>query len=362
MSKTNTILVAPLDWGLGHATRSIPLIRELEKRENRIILASNGRSALLLKQEFPHLKLLTPPDYAIDYPTGGNMIWHMLRKTPKLLKTIRKEHIWLENMIDQEKITHVISDNRYGCWSKRVKTVFITHQLHIKASKLRIVNRITNSVNRHFINRFEQVWIPDFQGNASLAGSLSQTVYGLKKRPQFIGPLSRFNAEKSTSEAKHILAIISGPEPQRTQFEEMITNPLVERNASAIVLKGKPEEQEVQNIGNVKLLSHCSTAEFQKLISEAHLVISRSGYSTVMDLAQFGKRALFIPTPGQTEQIYIAQRLSQKGFCHTVEQGEKDLNQAIDHALEKPGIPQTLQSNVQIKSAIDLLLYPIQTA
>jgi len=358
LSETRNILVAPLDWGLGHATRCIPIIRLLQKKGVTVILASNGESAILLQQEFPKLKMLTPPDYAISYPKNGNMALKMVFSSSKILTNIKKEHIWLENIIEKNNISAVISDNRYGLWSKKAHTIFITHQLQISTGNFSFLQFLINRINNRLIQRFDEIWVPDFENIQKIAGKLSTPTKRLKTEPKYIGILSRFSKENNkTAEKNHILAIVSGPEPQRKYFEELLIKQLSSLKEESILLSGKPSEKaKPKKIGNLTILPHANISEFQKLISEAKIVISRPGYSTIMDLARFGKKAFFIPTPGQTEQIYLAKTLLEQKMCYSTKQKNLDLKTDIPKAEQFKGIAITTDENMLLEKEIDKLL------
>lgn len=324
------ILVAPLDWGLGHATRCIPIVRELLRQNCQVILAASGRGQTLLQQEFPGLTFLHLPGYEIKYAaTDWGLPFKIVAQIPKLLSAIKKEHAWLEKVVREEKISAVISDNRYGLWHPDVPSVFVTHQLRIKAPVATVEN-VLQHFNYRYINRFDECWVLDVEGEANLAGELSHPVVKPAIPLRYIGPLSRFDKNDYTSSNKHLLVLLSGPEPQRTLLEKLMVKELKTCTQLIVLVRGLPGETKLLNIaGNTTTHNHLPAAELGQKISDATLVISRCGYSTVMDLTALQKKSILIPTPGQTEQEYLSKHLMQRGFAFCVEQEKFKLNAAL---------------------------------
>ncbi|TMI85631.1 MAG: glycosyl transferase family 28, partial [Bacteroidetes bacterium] len=111
------ILVAPLDWGLGHATRCIPIIQHLLKADVEVWLAGEGAQEKLLADEFPDLPFLSLHGYRIRYARSAiGLVKNILFQAPKIVKAIRNENKWLAKMIDEHHFDAVISDNRYGLY------------------------------------------------------------------------------------------------------------------------------------------------------------------------------------------------------------------------------------------------------
>lgn len=317
--KTN-VLIAPLDWGIGHATRCTPIIEYLVEIGLNVIIAAENRPLNFLKIEFPSLTFIEFPNYNITYPKSRNMICKMLIKLPSILKGIYKEHYFLKYAIKKYKIDAVISDNRYGMWNRNLPCVFITHQLNIILPKsVQFLSPIIKMVNRFFMNKFDEVWIPDDE-KLNLSGKLSKSKK-LKKPAQHIGILSRFGRKEGSGLKKYpVLALISGPEPQRSMFEEKIINTLLEVGKKAIILRGVTETSKEKQLGNIEIINHLQTGKLEELILGAEKIICRPGYSTIMDLVTLGKNAILIPTPGQTEQEYLAKHLSKESYFITIKQ------------------------------------------
>jgi predicted glycosyltransferase len=364
MQNQKRILICPLDWGLGHATRCIPVIRSLLKKNAEVIIAADAGPLALLKEEFPQLKFISFKGYNIQYPKSGSMKMKMLLSIPKIIKGIKEEHLQLEKIIAENKIDIVISDNRYGCWSKKVKSIFITHQLMIKTP---VGEDILHEKVLKYINNYDGCWVPDSEESDNLSGDLSHK-YPLPKNTFFVGALSRFEKSSLLYDKKDfsaalemtsnydVMAIISGPEPQRSIFEKLILEQLKQTKLKALIVCGKAEaEQKTETINSITIISHLKAEEMQNAIQQSDLIIARSGYSTVMDLAVLGKKAIFIPTPGQTEQEYLAKLFMQKGIAYSETQSSFDLSTALDASKNYTGF-EGIKKGADLEKRIDLLL------
>ncbi|MES2628079.1 MAG: glycosyltransferase [Bacteroidota bacterium] len=328
------VLVASLNWGLGHATRDIPVIRELQRQGAEVLIASDGAALELLRKEFPGLKCFELPAWNITYPATGNLSWHLLRQLPKVIRAIRNEHRVLENLVTRENIDLVVSDSRMGCYSSTVKSVVLTHQLFIETPFLR---KLVNRNNHRMLRKFSEVWIPDVPGENNLAGRLSWRKQ-IPFKHRYLGILSRFHTSPQHSETD-VVAVISGPEPQRTAFENELLPKLEQSGLNCAVLLGKPGmgcEPVVSD--KLTIYPHLPADEAEQLFRKAGTIISRSGYSTVMDLAVLGKKAILVPTPGQPEQEYLAEYCREKGWFVIEKQGEINLEQAFEQ-IGRSGVP-----------------------
>lgn len=364
------ILVAPLNWGLGHATRCIPIINDLQKQGVEVIIASDGRSSLLLKKEFPNLVHLDLPSYNINYQ-GGNLIFSMAIQLPKIFSAINKEHLELENIISEHKIDAVISDNRYGMWNKKTPSIFITHQLFIHLPKpISFLSPIVNYLNHRFIKKFDECWIPDFPNENNLSGKLSHkinTTFPLTFRASavreayFIGTLSRFRKIENAKKKYDLLIILSGPEPQRTIFEKLIQSQITNIKSKILLVRGITEENEREIINeNIEMVSFLNSSDLNQAINNSDLILSRTGYSTIMDLAELEKKAILIPTPGQTEQEYLAEELKRKKIFYSEKQNEFDLKRAISESKNYQGIKWKEENGSSLSENILRLLRSIK--
>lgn len=323
------VLVTPLDWGLGHATRCIPIIQALLRKNCDVVLGGDGNSLLLLRNEFPQLKYYELASYNPVYTASSSLAWKILQQLFKFIFTIRKEHRQTERIVNDERIHLVISDNRYGCWSKQVRSIFITHQINVLLpGPLKWIEPVLAFLMNFRIKKFTQCWVPDWQGKNSLTGRMSQS-----DRPfvRYIGPLSRFEHSTNLTSTGQILAILSGPEPQRTLLENILLASLPASEKTSLLIRGIPGKEKRKLAQHVTVMDFADTHELQEVIGKADIIISRSGYSTIMDLVKIGgkKKIIFVPTPGQTEQEYLAEKLYERGIVYYVKQEEFDLEKAL---------------------------------
>jgi UDP-N-acetylglucosamine transferase subunit ALG13 len=226
----------------------------------------------------------------------------------------------------------VISDNRFGLHHPDIPSVFITHQLRIMGSMGDKVDLLLQKQNCRFINRFTVCWVPDEPGANCLAGALSHPI------PQFLpntpvyytGILSRLNKLNEPIKEKHLFISLSGPEPQRTIFENIIIEDISHYAGTATVVRGLPEQSTIiPSTNDIRFYNHLPAEEYNKELAIASLVISRSGYSTVMDLVTAGKKSVLVATPGQPEQEYLSAYLSQQQIACSISQQDFSLNKAL---------------------------------
>ncbi|MGD1945819.1 MAG: glycosyltransferase [Croceivirga sp.] len=315
MSNSKRVLIAPLNWGLGHATRCIPIIQALVLHGFEPIIASDGVALKLLRKEFPQLQSFALPSYDIKYAEKGKhfklkMIWD----SPKVLKTIAKERKATKRLVKAHQIEAIISDNRLGVRYKKVPSVFITHQLNVLSGN---TTWFSSKAHREVIKKFDVCWVPDVAGKPNLTGKLGH----LKKAAfhiEYLGPLSRF--QKEALPIKYdVMILLSGPEPQRGMLAKQLLKELKQFRGNVLFVKGKIEAEkciETLHFKNAKVYVHnyMQSQELQTAINSSEIILCRSGYTTIMDLAKLEKKAFFIPTPGQYEQEYLAQRLHKKGI------------------------------------------------
>lgn len=328
-----TVLIAPLDWGLGHATRCIPLIKALLLNNCKVIIACNKQQKKLLEQEFTNVAFLFLEGYNITYASNPKLLpLSILKQLPQINKAINRENLWLNKIIDKHDIKLVISDNRYGLYSNKVPCVFVTHQLTIKAP-FSFVEKYLQLINYQFINRFTACWVPDFASDNNVAGILSHP----KKMPNipvsYIGLLSRFKTTKTIDKKYDFCVVLSGPEPQRTVLEQLILKDIHLINSTILLVRGKPlSEENLPTFLNVEIVNHLVGSDLQQAFQQSNYIISRSGYSTVLELLSLQKKSILIPTPGQTEQEYLGKKLMTQGWCYTISQKEFSLQKAISEA------------------------------
>lgn len=340
--KKATVLVAPLNWGLGHATRCIPVIRELTEQQADVIIASDGVALALLRRVFPELPSVELESYNITYQRNGSFAWHLFRQLPTILKTIKSENRQLAHYIKTLGIDAVISDNRFGMWHPGIPSVFITHQLFTTLKNgWNIASPLLDRLNHNKIGKFDEVWVPDNPGDDNLTGLLShRQVHSLSVH--FIGWLSHFSqlpAELPESETYDIAAILSGPEPQRTILEQKIIPQLTSSGKKCILVRGLPGATEPLNVNGVKVINYMNAAELYPVMRQSEVIICRSGYTSLMDLAYLQKKAILIPTPGQTEQEYLASYFNTKRYCPAAGQETFDIGTELNKLADYKGIP-----------------------
>ena len=316
MPKRN-ILVAPLNWGLGHATRCIPIINNLIDEGFNVILASDGSALALLKKEFPALQALELPSYHIEYAKkASNFKWKIIKNSPKTIKAIVTEKKILKKWIADYDLNGVISDNRLGMHSKKIPSVFITHQLTVLSGK---TTWISSKIHQTVIKKFEECWVPDTKTTPNLSGKLGH-LPKTKLRLKYIGVLSRFQKLDIPIIYK-IMVLLSGPEPQRSMLEEKLKEELENYPEKVVFIKGKVEaEQKSWQDKNITFYNFMQTQQLEKTFNESEFVVCRSGYTTILDLAKIQKKAFFIPTPGQFEQEYLAKKLKKQGLIPMAKQ------------------------------------------
>jgi uncharacterized protein (TIGR00661 family) len=331
------ILVAPLDWGLGHATRCIPVVRELQLAGNEVLIAADGNGTLILKETFPGLQFIPLEGYRLSYSKNLPAWLKIFLQLPKILSAIKREHVALEKIIADHQVDIVISDNRFGLWNKKVRTVYITHQLMIKCPRgLKFFEAAIHAWHHRIIRKYDHCWIPDHAGNENLSGDLSHK-YPLPSNAEFIGPLSRFENEGKTEIENDRCIIISGPEPSRSEFEKRIFSLINKYQGKCIIVLGRPGIENPPSNDRVKIFSHLNSDDLANAILSSRLVICRSGYSGIMDLVALKKNALLIPTPGQTEQEYLAEYLSAQKIFQFRLQKDFSLDEILteDFSMEK---------------------------
>lgn len=313
------ILVAPLHWGLGHATRCIPLIRELLSVGHKVILASDGGALMLLQKEFPELESIELPSYNIEYSRkGSGLKLKLFLNLPHIRKTIKRERKLVKMLVKEGKIDGIISDNRLGVHSKKVPSVFVTHQLNVLSGN---TSWLSSKAHQKVIKKFDECWVPDIEGPGNLSGKL-----GHLKKPSFsiryIGLLSRMEPKGLPIEYD-ILCLLSGPEPQRSMLEEKLLHELRPSNRKILMVRGVVEgESYSETEDNLTIVNFLTTEALEQAIGQSEMIIARSGYTTIMDLAALNKKAYFIPTPGQYEQEYLANRLKMKRLVPSCKQDD----------------------------------------
>src|SRR5690554_86773 len=310
------VLVAPLDWGLGHATRCIPIIQEFLNGGAQVELATSGPMISLYQEVFPNLVQHRVPSYKVVYPKlGFTMPLWVLKNAVRFSKMFKMEQALAERMADKHQYDLIVSDNRFGFYSKKVKSIYVTHQLRIAFPKgFQIFEMIGVYWHLSYMKRYTEVWIPDFQKAPGMAGRLSH-VSKMPERYRYVGVLTRFQEEiQELKKEVRFLGIVSGVEPMRTQFEKKLRNVFSKLPGNHVLILGKPKQKNTnQESLAYQVYPHLSTPDFKEMVQKSEYVITRSGYSTVMDMSVLGAKCVFVPTPGQTEQEYLGESLEHLG-------------------------------------------------
>lgn len=328
--KNQIVVVAPLDWGLGHATRCIPIIKQLKENQNTCIIASSGNALLLLQKEFPSEIFEELPAYNIKYgKTSFSTLWKLLLQIPKALRVKSQEQKRTQEIVEKYAVSTIISDNRFGVQSLSCKNIFITHQLRIRLPfAIRFFEKFFYWVNKSIIEKYDECWIPDYEGEDNLSGLLSHSWEVLHSK--FIGPLSAkesVNCEKQYD----VAVILSGPEPQKSLLENELHSILETLPHKVFFANSCGSYRDNQLIVNC---SHQLTnEEISSILCKSKIVISRAGYSSIMDYEKLGCNAILVPTPGQSEQEYLASYLATKEKYQFVLQ--KNLKKELISLLQK---------------------------
>ncbi|MGI9159620.1 MAG: hypothetical protein ACR2K1_07695, partial [Saprospiraceae bacterium] len=337
------LLFSCLNWGLGHATRSIPLIRRLEQMGERLLLASDGEALRLLRAEFPHLPSVELPAYGVRYP-AGNMTLNILWQLPGMLLAMRREHALVQELVQKYAIRGIISDNRYGCYSEKVPSVLLTHQLNILPPHP-LLSGPVQWANHRALRPFDALWVPDAAGSDNLSGGLS---HGVSAHPHtcFIGLLSRMR-RYDQPHLYDVAVVLSGPEPQRTYLERRLLAQAMAIPRRFLFVRGRTDtNQDDYPAGHIRVVSYLTARALNDALLSSELVVFRSVYSSLIDLAVFVKKALLIPTPGQTEQQYLAERMARAGIFAQQTQRNLHLAAGLDAAAQCSGLnPDDFKTN-----------------
>lgn len=321
------VLICPLNWGLGHATRCVPIIRALTSQGCEVIIAADKAPLSYLQHIFPNIEFIKLPGFNPIYSRSNSQVLKMLASFPGAIMDFHRDRKAIKSIVRTHNIDIVISDNRFGCWSKEAHSVFITHQLNIQIPSLwKWATPIINLFNNSYIRRYDEVWVPDSEEEPSLSGVLSHP-FKLDKKISYIGLLSRFcnnEANNKGEKGTKYLFILSGPEPQRTILEDIILKQAKSTKDNIVILRAMPDSADLRKDipANVVMLNNADDSLFVHLIQDSENIICRSGYSSLMDMVRLNRTAFLIPTPGQTEQEYLAKLHGDKGYFKCCKQSD----------------------------------------
>ena len=334
--KQKTVLYCVLNWGIGHATRSTVVIHKLLQVGFDVHIASDGTALKVLKRNFSKLKFIELPGYGIKYPKHGSMVFSLIMQLPKLFTAIKNERKCIEAECSQVKYNYILSDHRYGCYHKNMPSIFLAHQLQPLMPKgMGFLQGFFNSIHKRMLRHFDDYWIPDIKVDNNLSGLLSKSTLHSQK---YIGLLSALPDALNPVKRFAYIALLSGPEPQRTELYKILADQMKQSGKACLLIRGIPgEDIEIETNGNFSEVGFLSGATLSRLLLGADLIFARSGYSTIMDLAKLKRRAVFIPTPGQTEQLYLAESLANRSIAFYMEQASFDLTIAAEQSKNYSG-------------------------
>ncbi len=348
-----TVLVAPLNWGLGHTSRCIPIISTLLDQGFQVYMASDGDALELLKIEFPTLPAFELTPLHIHY--GRYFFWSIFLQSGKFYNSIKQDHQIVNNLYKQVPFNYIISDNRYGVHHPSAHNILLTHQLQL--TKPGILKKISRIMFRRIVARFQECWIPDFQGQHNLTGDLSSPDLSIAKK--FIGVLSRLEVNSAASSEYELLILLSGPEPSRTQFEKVILDQISQCKLlpKTLLVRGLPLEKKplLSNHSLLTIQNYADSNRLNEFVNGATFLICRAGYSSIMDLVKLGKKAILVPTPGQSEQEYLSKRLKDHPAFLCVKQADFNLSKHLIQLKSRPPLNHPAYDSLAQPTPLELL-------
>jgi hypothetical protein len=354
------ILISPLNWGLGHATRDIPIIQTLLAHHHDVTIAATGNARSVLEKEFPQCRMIDLPDYPIPYSSGRFFLPKFVAFFPLMLQAIAQERRSLQTILSKDHYDLIISDNRLGLYSSEVPSVFITHQLHYHLPMIFWpVELLAVQMNGFLHAKYRHVIVPDNPpGPTSLAGKLSRPGCDETRTRTYFSGILTSTHKQDINEDLDYLVIISGPEPQRTRLEEILLPQVARLPCSSVVLLGSPRMHGEKMLSDrCTVISYASTEEKEQLMNRAKFIICRSGYTSLMEIAELDKKhALFIPTPGQTEQEYLSWYYEKMGWFLSQSQYRLNLQEDIRAARQFTGFPTVPKTRENVQRLYDEVL------
>jgi len=336
--KAKRILIAPLDWGLGHTSRCIPIIRHVLRLGHVPIVAGNQWQRSFIEKTFSDIEFIHLDGYNVTY-SRINLFAQagVLSQLPRLQKVIKAEQEWIQTQVRLLNLDGIISDNRYGLYHDTAPSVILTHQLQVKTGMGSIADSVIRKLHYKLLDRFSDTWVVDIKSNNGLAGKLSHPA-AMPARAQYIGLLSQFeNSSTGSGDDGSLVILLSGPEPQRTELSALLWQQIQAYTGKVIFTEGSTSAARPAFIPpHISYHQRLTGKDLLPILQDAPMIICRSGYSTIMDLAILQKNAILIPTPGQTEQKYLARYLRKKGIFYSVPQLWFDLQKALRDAALFP--------------------------
>jgi hypothetical protein len=336
--KQRAVCISPLDWGLGHATRCIPIALSFQELGYKVYIATDGYQEAILKEALPNAHFLKLKGYGIRYTKLKSLLFFsLLWQVPKMIARITSEYFWLKKIQQQYNFDLIVSDNRFGFFHKNVNSVFITHQLNLQ-TPFTWTSSLYQIILSKWLQNFKACWIPDTEEASNLSGVLIRPKHKPRIAIWYMGYLSRLHNKETISNESNeneieFLGIVSGPEPQRTLFENQIWNAGNEAGISFVMIAGLPNQKLYNKITpSGALYHHLAGKELTAQIQRAKYIICRGGYTSLMELFPFHKKLILVPTPGQTEQMYLAKYWSDQKWAISFDQSTFDLTKALQQA------------------------------
>lgn len=333
MARQKHILVAALHWGLGHAVRCIPIINYLLDQSCKVSIASDGQALLFLRKQFPELDYFELASYQVTYPTRS-IYFNLALKAPFILSAIAKEHKAINKLQKDHQFDGIISDNRYGCYHEQVPSILITHQLNLIGNNGR-VQKSASAIHHSMIKKFDDCWVPDIETSPGLSGAMSHGTFDFAVK--YLGILSTCKLQTSLKiSERELMIVLSGPEPQRTYFEKLLLNQLQTFERKALLVRGIVQDAEPLNSHNpnVHIVNYLNRLDMKFELQNSKVLLCRSGYTSIMDLAKLKMPAILIPTPGQPEQKFLSDNLNEQGIFYHSNQDKLNLSKAIAGAVK----------------------------
>lgn len=353
------VLFGTSSWGLGHATRDLALIRALLHEGCRVTVVSDGNALQLLQEELGDaVRFLDWPDIPTSIASSS---WRYYAKTvaniPQILATWREEKRQLAELLQRRSFDLIVSDHRFGLVTPEVPSYFITNSLrYIAPWRDPIVEATMEGFVARWLKPVRGVFIPD-DVESGLTGDMNHNLrFFPRERRIYLGLLSSIRKRNVTSDID-VFITISGPEPQRTMLQEKIFQQLpILEGRRVVVTLGQPGQDPPSTPPGVEVYNYLDRQQQEEMLNRSKLIVCRSGYSTITELALLGKRALLVPTPGQTEQLYLGQFLHERGLFHSVDQRHLDLSRDLPRAMERPGYQPDHQADRSIQLFLDTVL------
>jgi len=353
------ILFAVHDWGLGHATRSLVLIRALVQRGDAVtILMAESPGLALLRAELGDACEFYPyediPKPFSRYPAV--FYFRMSCSVPQIWLRFTLEQRLTERLVRERRLDAVVSDSRLGVWSREAPSYCVFHSLRqIIPGRPRQLERIVERAQRYALRGYRAILVPDVEGDDALAGDLAHDLdVDWRGKLVYIGPLSELQPNGAAEDIDYFFSI-SGVEPHHTMLAERVLAALPALRGRSVVALGRPgSAADVRTVGNATIHGYLDRRAQGEMLARARVIVGRSGYTTLMEAAGFGKRALFVPTPGQSAQEYLAKFHCERGRVFSTVQSALDIACDLARAEAASGLPR-LRTDTAVPRFLDLV-------